>query len=353
MSEWVGIDLFSGAGGMSLGATAAGIEVVAAVEICPHASSTYALNFPDVKIHNQDVQTFRSWKKPKHSHQRTIVFGGPPCQGFSTSNQRTRCASNPRNHLIFSFVEAVAFYEPDVCVMENVKGILETEHAFFLDGAIQSLTDLGYKTRTFVLNAADYGVPQRRTRVFVVGSRTTLPSTIPAPLGKPPTVWEAIHDLPTLVNGASTDLLPYRSIPESEYAESLRTKEENVSGNLVTRNNSVVIERYTHIPPGRNWEAIPDSLMSTYSDRRKCHTGIYRRLQPSEPSVVIGNYRKNMLIHPTEHRGLSVREAARIQSVPDWFRFRGSIGFQQQQVGNMVPPLLAQAVFASILEVDR
>ena len=111
----------------------------------------------------------------------------------------------------------------------------------------------------------------------------------------------------------------------------------------------MILERYKYIPQGGNWENIPNRLMKNYADKSRCHTGIYRRLKEDEPSVVIGNYRKNMLIHPTEDRGLSVREAARLQSFPDWFKFKGTIGSQQQQVGNAVPPLLAKAVFTSLM----
>jgi DNA (cytosine-5)-methyltransferase 1 len=117
---------------------------------------------------------------------------------------------------------------------------------------------------------------------------------------------------------------------------------------LVTRNAAHILKRYAFVQPGENWEAIPKRLMRTYSFNSECHTGVYHRLRANEPSIVIGNYRKNMLIHPQEDRGLSVREAARIQSFSDSYVFRGSIGFQQQQVGNAVPPFLAAAVFRSI-----
>ena len=164
------------------------------------------------------------------------------------------------------------------------------------------------------------------------------------------TVREAISDLPTLINGASECYLKYNNNIESSYAKSMRGELNGCHNNLVTRNNSLIIERYKHIPNGGNWENIPTSLMKNYADSSRCHTGIYRRLSLDEPSVVIGNYRKNMLIHPTQDRGLSVREAARLQSFPDSFIFKGSIGFQQQQVGNAVPPLLAESIFQSLLK---
>lgn len=119
--------------------------------------------------------------------------------------------------------------------------------------------------------------------------------------------------------------------------------------NYVSRNNDLAIERYTHIPQGGNWRDIPDWLMTNYADKSRCHSGIYRRLRANQPSVVISNYRKSMLIHPTQHRGLSVREAARIQSFPDTFIFKGPISHIQQQIGNAVPPLLAKAVVEQIL----
>jgi DNA (cytosine-5)-methyltransferase 1 len=166
------------------------------------------------------------------------------------------------------------------------------------------------------------------------------------------TVREAIADLPVLRNGASVSSLRYRSAPVSEYARQMRGRLRICSNHLVTESHPDIIKRYWHVPQGGNWSDIPKRLMANYQDRSRCHTGIYRRLKWDEPSVVIGNFRKNMLIHPTQNRGLSVREAARLQSFPDWFEFHGSIGFQQQQVGNAVPPLLARAVFQVLIDAD-
>ena len=207
---------------------------------------------------------------------------------------------------------------------------------------------LGYCVTHGILNASEYGVPQRRSRLFIIGSRVTRPK-LPSPItDEPPTVAEALLDLPHLQNGASIPSTGYRTRARSDYSRRMRTNSKTSTNNLVTRNARYVIERYKHIPPGGNWRDIPEYLMKNYSDRTRCHDGIYHRLCWNTPSIVIGNYRKNMLIHPSADRGLSVREAARIQSFPDTYIFTGSIGFQQQQVANAVPPMLAQAVFEQI-----
>ena len=123
--------------------------------------------------------------------------------------------------------------------------------------------------------------------------------------------------------------------------------------NYVSRNADYVIERYSYIGQGQNWKAIPEHLMLNYKNSQNCHSGIYKRLDPDKPSVVISNYRKNMLIHPFQNRGLSVREAARLQSFPDTFVFEGTIMKIQQQIGNAVPPLMAEAIFKKILSYER
>ena len=344
------MDLFCGGGGMTLGARLAGIEVAYAVDKCPIAAATYRLNFPQTPVFVGDIRQLRSVpRRPKSA--RTIVFGGPPCQGFSTSNQRTRHTSNPDNWMYQELIRVAMIWKPDWIVIENVKGITETLKGFFLLNIVDSLEAKGYTTSTVTLNGVHYGVPQRRERIFVVASRDGRVFTHPSRSTEPPvTVQEAIADLPTLKPGASEDELAYRCGATSLFARALRGDLEEVTGNLVTRNSAKVLQRYPHIPQGGNWQNIPRRLLGNYTDISRCHTGIYRRLNATEPSVVIGNFRKNMLIHPYEDRGLSVREAARIQSVPDEFRFSGSIGFQQQQVGNMVPPQLARAVLERIAE---
>ena len=238
---------------------------------------------------------------------------------------------------------------PDWVVFENVKGIVETEGGFFLDSVISALEATGYTVSKWILNAADFGVPQKRWRLFIVASLHGHAVPQPKPTAKTHiTVKDAISDLPILRNGARHDLLPYRIENPSPYAKKMRGALTACSNHLVTANNINILKRYHYIPKGGNWQNIPDCLMDNYANPERCHTGIYKRLKLNEPSIVIGNFRKNMLIHPTQTRGLSVREAARLQSFPDSFKLLGSIGFQQQQVGNAVPPLLAKAVFDRI-----
>jgi DNA (cytosine-5)-methyltransferase 1 len=344
----IGVDLFCGAGGMTLGAKLAGIQVVFAVEADPHAARTYAANHPEVNLFRNDIRKLRKIPVRKNDGQ-TVLFGGPPCQGFSTSNQRTRGRANKGNWMFKEFLRLAKSWQPDWIVFENVKGILETEQGAFLEMILYGFRKLGYTVTAGKLDAAHFGVPQHRERLFVVGTHQKVELALPkAQLGKTIPVKVALSDLPNLVNGASVDVLPYKQTNRSAYVRLLRNGVATVSGNLVTRNAEFVLKRYKHVPQGENWEDIPTSLMRNYRENYECHTKIYHRLDPDTPSTVIGNYRKNMLIHPFQDRGLSVREAARIQSFPDDYKFCGSIGFQQQQVGNAVPPLLAKAVFQRV-----
>lgn len=342
-----GIDLFSGAGGMSSGAMAAGVKVRYAVEFDPRAASTFRLNHPDTVMFAKDIRKVRGTDFVGLDRtEPLVIFGGPPCQGFSTSNQTNRDADNLNNWLFKDYLRLVRSVRPDWVVFENVKGLIETENGFFLEAVLKGLRSAGYVVNHFVLNSSEYGIPQKRNRLFIVGSLNGFCVQAPPKTeANPVTVQDAIADLPDLENGANVDDLPYGKSAESAYAKKLRNSLNHCTGHLVTANAPHILSRYRHIPPGGNWEDIPSRLMKNYKDISRCHTGIYRRLKANEPSVVIGNFRKNMLVHPWVNRGLSVREAARIQSFPDNFRFSGSIGFQQQQVGNAVPPLLAKVIF--------
>lgn len=362
----IAIDLFSGGGGMSLGFKKAGFQVVQAIESDSKAGATYLHNNPDVDFILKDIKKV----DPKSCLERlalrpgdvTVLVGGIPCQGFSESNRRTRNAKNPNNHLYKRFIRFIDAMQPAWFVMENVAGLRTMEQGLILKRIIQAAKAIGYEVKWQELNAADFGVPQVRRRIFVIGTRIGSPIPFPEPTyGRqkvPVTVRQALGDLPKLRNGAIIDFKPYSKSGKclTKYQRKMRASMNGtgkVQGNFVTRSADVIIKRYRHIRAGGNWEDIPTDLMQNYQDSSRCHTGIYHRLEWDKPSKVIGNFRKNMLIHPQQHRGLSVREAARLQSFPDDYEFLNSIGFQQQQVADAVPPLLAEAVARRLLAEDQ
>ena len=358
------LDLFAGAGGMSLGFAKAGFRVAQAIEVDGHAIKTFQKNHPSVDIIQSDIRKVDPLDCLRRLGLRvgdlTVLIAGLPCQGFSESNRRTRTVANPKNHLYREFLRFLQVLSPAWFVVENVAGMRTLSHSEVLCEVVEGMRRCGYRAEWRELNSVHFGVPQVRRRIFIVGNRLGVSIKFPVPSHgdaklPPTTVRDAISDLPTLESGVREGELPYQSSePQSRYQEEMRRRTNGFfDGSLVTRNSRTIIERYKHILPGQNWEAIPRELMSNYSDSSRCHTGIYYRLKWDEPSKVIGNYRKNMLVHPGEHRGLSVREAARLQSFPDDYSFTDSIGFQQQQVGDAVPPLLAKAVAETIMRAER
>ncbi|MBD1421628.1 DNA cytosine methyltransferase [Sphingobacterium chuzhouense] len=350
--DFLAVDIFSGAGGLSLGAEMAGIKVLVAVEKDKSSALTFKKNHPHSKVIIDDIRKIDPLKvAPKDPF---ILFGGPPCQGFSSSNTKSRNLDNPNNHLFHEFVRFVRVLEPKWFLFENVEGITTFDKGNTVVQIKELFEELGYSTNEKVLCAADYGVPQNRNRFIMVGNRIGIDFVFPKPFEQKITVGDAFEDLPSLSNGDLKDKLPYGApiSKGNQYAKLMRSGLKKCRQNLVSRNKEYVIERYKYIKPGQNWQAIPEELMQNYKDRNNCHSGIYRRLDPTKTSVVISNYRKNMLIHPFEDRGLSVREAARLQSFPDNFCFEGTLIEIQQQIGNAVPPLLAKEIFKKIIECN-
>jgi DNA (cytosine-5)-methyltransferase 1 len=345
------IDLFCGAGGLSLGAQMVGFSIEYAIEMDPHAAKTYRKNHPTVNLLEKDIRKVRSENIPINPF---IIFGGPPCQGFSYSNTKTRNNNNLNNNLYKEFIRFVKDKSPSWFVLENVAGIVDFSDGKTLLNIKKKFEDLGYILSDSILYASDFGVPQNRNRYFLVGNKHNINFTFPAKKKDIVTVWEAIGDLPKLNNGADFNALPYRKdVQISRYARKMRRSSKEALQNFVSLNEEYIIERYKHIRQGQNWRAIPKYLMKNYKELGNCHSGIYRRLRANKPAVVISNYRKNMLIHPFRNRGLSVREAARLQSFPDKFVFEGSIWYIQQQIGNAVPPLLAQVIFKRIMALSK
>lgn len=351
-ADKIGIDLFAGAGGLSLGAKMAGITLKYAVEISKHAAASYAYNIPHAQVLTEDISKIKTESLQLGKKNPFVIMGGPPCQGFSMSNTMSRNMDNDKNYLYLEFVRFVRELKPQWFVLENVWGLTKMNDGETLQMIEESFRAIDYQVKAKILWASDFGVPQKRYRCFIVGNRDNIDFEFPEPYNlQPVTVHDAIADLPQLVNGQMLEDAPY-IIPRHEaslYAQMMRGNSLSSHQNYVSLNNELVIQRYQYIPQGGNWRDIPDSLMQNYADKSRCHSGIYKRLRDDAPSVVISNYRKSMLIHPTQDRGLSVREAARLQSFPDNYIFQGPHMSIQQQIGNAVPPLLAKAVFTKIL----
>lgn len=352
-----GIDIFSGAGGLSLGAEMAGVKIRTAIEINPSAAKTFMRNHKGAKVIQDDIQDINPLLLHSKNKPVFVIMGGPPCQGFSMSNTRTRNMENKKNFLFLEFVRFVKEIRPEWFVLENVWGITninEGKTKKMIEDCFRAIP--GYENiASEVLWASDYGVPQKRNRFFMVGNRLGIDFHFPKTHKEKITVDDAIGDLPSLQNGQLLEESDYTKPLEeaSTYAQLMRRNSDKARQNYVSRNNELVIERYKYIGQGQNWRAIPDSLMQNYADKGRCHSGIYKRLSADQPSVVISNYRKSMLIHPYEDRGISVREAARLQSFPDTFIFEGPLMHIQQQIGNAVPPLLSKAVFEQIIKQTK
>jgi DNA (cytosine-5)-methyltransferase 1 len=353
MKERIAVDIFSGAGGLSMGAQWAGIKSALAVELDPFSAETYAKNHPETTVLQEDIKDIDPLK---HIEKYPfILFGGPPCQGFSDANTKTRNLDNPNNSLFKEYLRFVEILQPEWFLFENVKGFKSFNNGNFAINVEKHLDELGYQTNSSVLCASNYGVPQNRYRFFIVGHRKDKEGIKfdfnQINKKEVLTVWDAISDLPSLENGDKKKSENYKSEIKNNFVKLMRENSKMATQNLVSRNKDYVIERYKNIKLGENWKAIEHEL-TNYKSTDNMHSGIYRRLNPNEPACTIANYRKSMLIHPFEDRGLSLREAARLQSFPDTYRFYGKIGDMQQQVGNAVPPLLAKAIFEQIIKLD-
>ena len=368
-----GLELCSGSGGLSEGFMSAKYKdskffVAVANDADENVSLTYTKNHRNTAFVLGNLVSEKTKKNIENTIEDAvgisnldIVIGGPPCQGFSHANKKTRTVTNPLNRLALDFFEMVRRIKPFSFVLENVPGIRSMQNGKVMDQIMQNFQSLGYSnTEYWILNAADYGVPQKRKRVFVVGSKNPKKIIPPRPThGKVKsneyvTVWDALSDLPVIRSGEKiSGSVKYRHEAKSSLQKELRNKSNGVKNHIVTANNDTVIKRFRCVSQGGNWQDIPKKKMSAkgqYKNMNSTHSGIYKRLSANEPSVTITNFRKSMLIHPTQDRLLSVREAARLQTFPDTFEFHGTLSSMQQQVADAVPVNLAREVAKSMLK---
>lgn len=343
------IDLFSGVGGLSLGFRMADYDVLLANEIDASIAEAYTKNHPETKMINADITSLDiSSVFGEYVNKIDVVIGGPPCQGFSQKGQR-KTINDPRNFLFRYFFEVVKYVRPRFFVIENVPNILTAENGFFKQEIADIFHEIGYNISCAVLNAADYGVPQNRHRAFIVGNRIGAEFVFPVPKNNKVTIWEAISDLNYLNSGEGESEEPYRSEPESEYQQLMRRNSLRLYNHQATNHSALALKKLELIPPGGDKSSLPKNMLT-----KSIYSGTWCRMRTDGQSVTITTRfdtpSSGQFTHPFLNRSITVREAARIQSFPDDFVFYGNKGSQMKQVGNAVPPLLANAVAERIKE---
>ena len=364
----IAVDLFAGAGGMTLGFEQAGFDILASVEIDPIHCAIHKFNFPFWTVICKGVEE-TTGKEIRNSSQIAnqeidVVFGGPPCQGFSLMGKRS--FDDPRNSLVFHFIRLVVELQPKFFVLENVKGMTVGKHKEFIAEIINQFTASGYQVDANyqVLNAANYGVPQNRERLFLLGSRQNIelpkyPDKMIFPNLKSPTVWDALQDLPVIENYPELyqqDWIITEFSNPSNYAKKLRNLEivkNNYSYQRQYDHNLLTSSlRSKHSPESmERFASTPHGKIESISRFHKLDPhGLCNTLRAGTPSNK-GAFTSPRPIHPFIPRCITVREAARLHSYPDWFRFHPTKWHGFRQIGNSVPPLLAQAVAEEIIQV--
>jgi len=399
------IDLFAAPGGMSLGFEMAGFRSIAAVDIDEKGMLTYSYNFPNAEAIVADIRDLTSEELMRRGGiskgDVDVIIGGPPCQGFSTigrvkiaslvreglwklNNSHPRFIDDPRNVLYKEFVRVIKDLKPAFFVMENVPGMMSYRNGEIVREIIEDFRKIGYKTEARVLNAVRYGVPQVRKRIFFIGTclpdveipwprpthaePTETPSDVHATLDhfigasieepklKPPvTVWEAIGDLPDPIPGKpglADSPIPYDKPPFCEYQKFMREwgggpPDKMVHNHVARQHNERDIAVFSIMKEGMWWKDLPPDIRKKFGYRDDIFHDKIKKLRRDKPSwTVVAHLYKDgyMYVHPTQPRTITVREAARLQSFPDKFIFRGSRTDQFKQAGNAVPPLLAKAV---------
>lgn len=361
MARPIAIDLFAGAGGLSLGFEQAGFDIVASVEIDPIHSAAHKFNFPRCATVCKSVVDVGGAELRKRAgigrRDIDVVVGGAPCQGFSMIGKRA--FDDPRNQLVYHFVRLVKELQPKYFVFENVKGLTVGRHRQFLQEIIEAFATGGYNVVSDyrVLNAADHGVPQDRRRLFLMGARHGFPlPTYPSPT-KRTTVGDAIGDLPDAEQFPELwerDWARVKFGRASGYAAVLRGKKEDPTDFGYRRRfdpdllTSSLLTEHTDLSRTRFAATEPNDVEPISRFKRLSLDGLCNTLRAGTASDR-GAFTSPRPIHPILPRVITVREAARLHSYPDWFRFHATKWHGFRQIGNSVPPMLARAVASQLI----
>lgn len=367
------IDLFSGCGGMTLGFKWAGFNSVLASDIDENCEETFKANFSETPFLCGDISNFQKndFDKIISKKEIDVIIGGPPCQGFSLANKnRNKVSEDPRNKLFYEFVKIINWYNPKSFVMENVKGLLSMQKGEVIkqiQNEFENSGVHGYEVRIKILKASDFGVPQTRERVIIIGFRKDLeiiPEFPQKNFFEAITVDEAISDLPTIHAGEGMELMDYKTKPQNKYQELMRENSKHVYNHVAMKHTKRLIDRFDAIKPGKNllhvWEthgAVKRGNPDEKSEIKFSQNN--QRLFGNKPAPTIAASFQSNFIHPELNRNFTAREGARLQSFPDDFIFKGmrtkmswEKGLSQyQQIGNAVPPLLAFEIAKKIKEL--
>lgn len=362
------VDLFCGAGGFTEGLKQAGYTAAFANDIDEMACKTFSHNHPDVttlcksisEVSVKEVLTLSSLDVGE-AH---LIVGGPPCQGFSLAGRRV--TDDPRNKMFTEFVRMVDGIKPKIFVFENVVGILTMQKGEVVSAIVEAFNAINYKCEFKVLNSADYGVPQKRPRFILIGTRDGNTIGFPEPTHTAPTsqqtlftndlpnyvtAWEALSDLPYIEQGQGWEETQHNGRYENLYQIERKghRKPGAIFNHRATSHSEKIVERYAAIPEGGDNSQVPDHLKTK-------KVNVFKILSEAPSRTVTCNHRTDLL-HPKVPRGTTVREAARLQSFDDDYQFFGNLTrkakfvTQDDQVGNAVPPLLARAIGLHIRKV--
>lgn len=341
------IDLFCGAGGMTLGFEQAGFESVLSLDIWKDAINTFNKNRTNKVGVNKDIKSFKNEEliDLKNKYNVVGIVGGPPCQGFSMVG--TRDAFDQRNQLYLEYVRFVEQINPKFFVLENVKGLLNLNNGFFKKDIIERFSRLGYNVNFEIIKASDHGVPQNRERVFFVGLKQEDfgDTFFEFPIGDKDrfvSTKEALSDLPSLDNGDDPSI--YATVPQNDYQKLMRINSNVLFNNDITHHTDQTKNIISMIPDGGN---INDLHEEYYKVRN--YNAAFKRMNSELPSTTIDCGHRNYF-HYNENRVPTVRESARIQSFPDNYIFYGSKTSQYTQVGNAVPPLVAKKIADQLMK---
>lgn len=355
---------------MTLGFGWAGFNSVLASDIDENCEKTFATNFPEIPFLCGDLSNFKKneFDSIILDEKIDVIIGGPPCQGFSLANKlRNKVSEDPRNKLFYEFIKTINWYNPKSFVMENVKGLLSMQSGEVIKQIVaefENAGELGYEVRVKVLRASDYGVPQSRERVIIIGIRNDLGLIPEFPSKKNQnevTVDEAISDLPQINAGEGNENVPYSSKPKNDYQLFMRKNSTSVFNHISMRHTQRLIERFKAIQPGKNLLDVWDTHGSVQRGNPNEKSEIKfsqnnLRLIGSKPAPTVAASFQSNFIHPYLNRNFTAREGARLQSFPDDFIFEGmrtkmswEKGLSQyQQIGNAVPPIMAYEIAKSL-----